>query len=472
MLSKIKFVSILSFFLLLAVFCAESRAAQGLPEFTELAGQASSAVVNVSTVTRAKGNESMRRFFEGSPFGPPFGPFEQFEDFFGEKRVPRDRSSLGSGFIISKDGYIVTNNHVVENADEIKIVLNGGGKTYEAELVGRDSETDLALLKIEVDRELPVLKFGDSDKVKVGEWVMAIGNPFGLEHTVTAGIISAKGRIIGSGPYDNFLQTDASINPGNSGGPLLNMEGEVIGINTAIVASGQGIGFAIPSNMAESVIEQLKTHQKVSRGWLGVTIQNIDEDMARAVGLPVTKGALVNQVLDGQPAERAGIKDGDVVLSVNGQVIEDANHLTRLIGQMSPGDTAKIQVWRNGKTRTVTVELGERGVHTAQREEKAPGPDVEESRFGLSLRPVTADEARALGLASLQGLLVTGVERGSLADQNDINRGDVILEVNQKPVGSIEDFTRILETEGKKRGVILMLIRRGEDNLFRTIPLD
>ncbi|HKK34230.1 MAG TPA: trypsin-like peptidase domain-containing protein, partial [Desulfomicrobiaceae bacterium] len=310
------------------VWTAPAGAAFGLPDFTDLARDAGKAVVNISTVKHSEGpsKRDFRRFFGDQKEGPLGDFFEQFERFFGDRMQPREQRSLGSGFIISEDGYIVTNNHVIEGADEVRVNLQGGngaGDSFEAELVGADKETDLALLKIEAEEKLPVLRFGDSEELDVGQWVMAIGNPFGLDHTVTAGIISAKGRTIGAGPYDNFLQTDASINPGNSGGPLLNLDGEVIGINTAIIATGQGIGFAIPSSMAKEVISQLKNYKKVRRGWIGVTIQDVDENTATALGLDAPKGALVSGVQPGDPADKGGVQTGDVIIAVDGSTIEN-----------------------------------------------------------------------------------------------------------------------------------------------------
>ncbi|MCF8040011.1 MAG: Do family serine endopeptidase, partial [Desulfohalobiaceae bacterium] len=342
---------VLAAFLVCMLFSTGQAA---LPQFADLAQKASPAVVNISTVKVVETSQQMKRFLE--PFQRKGSPFEDFFDqFFGDIPQKRKEKALGSGFIISSDGYVVTNNHVVEKADEIQVVLKGGDETYPAEVVGRDPETDLALLKIEAEQELPELKFGDSDDLTVGQWVMAIGNPFGLAHTVTAGIISAKGRVIGAGPYDNFLQTDASINPGNSGGPLLNLDGDVVGINTAIVAAGQGIGFAIPANMAKEIITGLKEYGAVKRGWLGVTIQDVDTNTAKALGLPEAKGALVASVNEGDPAAKAGIQTGDVIVAVNGDQIQDARDLTRTIGSLPPQNTIRLTVWRKGKVKEIEV---------------------------------------------------------------------------------------------------------------------
>jgi serine protease Do len=456
---------------------AVAASVAGLPVFTGLAEKSGPAVVNISTVKLVKGNQQLQDFFRfhRSPNGQrtPFDDFfDQFEKYFKQRpdAAPRKQRSLGSGFVISPDGYIVTNNHVIADADEVEVNLQGADKPLPATIVGRDQETDLALLKVDAGRSLPVVSFGDSDKMKVGEWVMAIGNPFGLDHTVTVGIISAKGRIIGSGPFDDFIQTDASINPGNSGGPLLNMDGEVIGINSAIIASGQGIGFAVPSNLARKVIAQLKENKKVSRGWLGVTIQDVDENTAKALDLKEPKGALVASVIDGQPAAKAGVKSGDVIVEVNGEKVDDSSSLLRRIAGLAPGDKAKLTLWRAGKNLTVNVILGERDLKQmaqAQPQEK----EAAESSLGLSLRPVQDNEAEALGLDKPQGLLVTAVSQGSPAQEGDVRPGDVILQINQQPVTTVAKFKDILEGDAKKKGVLLLLIQRQGQSVFRTITL-
>ena len=320
MLHKYKMLPLVAVMLVMSlVFSAQ--AAPVVPDFVPLVQSAGKAVVNISTEKKVMQRGGMpSEMFRGLP--PEFERFfEQFEGS-GRNAKPRTQRSLGTGFLISSDGYIVTNNHVVAGADTVLVNLQGStGKEHslKAQVIGTDEETDIALLKVKADAPLPFLNFGNSDKMEVGEWVLAIGNPFGLGHTVTAGILSAKGRNIQSGPFDNFLQTDASINPGNSGGPLINMEGKVIGINTAIIASGQGIGFAIPSSMAERIVNQLKQDKKVSRGWIGVTIQDVDENTAKALGLPEATGALIGSVMPDKPAAKGGMKDGDVVLEVNGQ---------------------------------------------------------------------------------------------------------------------------------------------------------
>lgn len=455
---------------LLFFFLSPGISLAALPEFTGLAEEAGQAVVHISTVKVVKTSDTMQRFLE--PFHKKGSPFEDFFDQFFDNGVPKERreKALGSGFIISKDGFVVTNNHVVKKAEEIEVILKGGEESYPAEVVGTDPETDLALLQIEADRDLPVLSFGDSSQLKVGQWVVAIGNPFGLDHTVTAGIISAKGRVIGAGPYDDFLQTDASINPGNSGGPLLNLQGQVIGINTAIVASGQGIGFAIPSNMAEDIIGHLKKYQKVKRGWLGVGIQDVDENTAKALGLTEPKGALVSSVKPDDPAEQAGMRVGDVIISVNGQPIEDAGSLTRTIGRLSPDKEIEITVWRKGKIKELEVILGERNLQVAQAEPAQGGGSAQV--LGLELQPVSEEEAEALGLVQARGLLVTGIAQDSAAVEADIRRGDVILEANGREVNSIAALDQVLQGDAADKGVIMFLLKRRGQNLFRTVPLD
>ncbi len=463
--------------LILFTFLAGSASWASLPHFADLAEKSGSAVVNISTVKMVD-RPDIGQFFRGFPERRhPFEDFfEQFERFFGDpqrQRRPQEQRSLGSGFIISNDGFIVTNHHVVREADQIKVTfqLDGRESTFDAEIIGSDPETDLALLKIEADVNLPTLEFGDSEKLRVGDWVVAIGNPFGLNHTVTAGIISAKGRIIGAGPYDNFIQTDASINPGNSGGPLLNLQGQVIGINTAIVAAGQGIGFAIPSSMAQDIIQQLRTDQRVSRGWLGVTIQNIDENTAKALGLDEPKGALVADVTRGDPADMAGIRAGDVIIAINDKTVESPNDLTRRIGQITPGTKTRITIWRNNQEKNFSVTLGERDM---ERLTKTPARehDADPDELGLSLRTPSQQEASALGFDAPKGLLVTRVSSGSKADRADVIEGDLILQANGINVDSIQDFNRVLEEDARPKQVLMLLINRQGQNLFRTIPLD
>lgn len=456
--------------------------ANGLPSFVGLAKKCGPAVVNINTVKMVEVGNPMEDFFKFHGNGPNGNnPFEEFFKQFnnrGHGKQPKQKrktGSLGSGFIISADGYIVTNNHVVASADEIKVKLQNDGQDYPAKLIGRDKETDLALLKIDAGKTLPYLEFANSKKAEVGEWVLAIGNPFGLGHTVTKGIISAKGRIIGAGPFDNFIQTDASINPGNSGGPLIDLEGRVLGINTAIIASGQGIGFAIPSNMAKSVISQLKTDHKVSRGWLGVTIQDADAKTAKALGLSQKTGALVNSVNPGDPADKGGMQVGDVILKVGGEKIDNTNDLLRTIAAQPPGTTVTVDVWRKGSEKELHITLGDRNGKTAlataeQMSPKAPNENLDE--LGLVVRKIDREaEANSLGLDKPKGLLVIEVTQNSPAQEAAIAVGDVILEANQHKVNSLNELQKIIDTEGRERGLVMLLLKRQGKNIFRTIEL-
>ncbi|MFZ5427419.1 MAG: DegQ family serine endoprotease [Thermodesulfobacteriota bacterium] len=459
--------------LLCLALAIPAQARVNLPDFSELAEKAGAAVVNLNTTRSVKMKDQMREFFKNHPRGGPFDEFfDQFDRFFKEDSPSRRQRSMGSGFVISKDGFIVTNNHVVEDAEEIQVHLRGKEKPLKGKVVGRDPELDLAVVKVENGQDLPFLEFGDSDALKVGAWVMAIGNPFGLQNTVTAGIVSAKGRVIGAGPFDNFIQTDASINPGNSGGPLLDLDGKVVGINTAIIASGQGIGFAIPANMAKAVINDLKEKKEVRRGWLGVSIQDVDENAAKALGMAAAKGALITAVMEGEPASKAGVQVGDVVISVNGKAVDDANGLLRAIASIRPGSKAELLVWRKGKTVSVAAVLGQRD--SAKIGKSSPGNQEDEAQadgLGLALRPLSSEEASAMGVPEGKGLGVTAVEDGSPAAEAGVRPGDVIMEVNQTPVDSLAAFAKVIKEDARKKGVALMLIRRGKQALFLTVPL-
>ena len=450
--------------------CVTSMAAQ-LPDFVPLVKTATKAVVNISTEKKV-----VSRGLPGFPsdmfrnLPPGFERF--FEPFDGRGAQPRMQRALGTGFIISSDGYIVTNNHVVEGADVVRVSFQGSDKeeALRARVVGTDPDTDLALLKVDAKLILPYLEFGDSDKAEVGEWLLAIGNPFGLGHTVTQGILSAKGRDIQSGPYDNFLQTDASINPGNSGGPLINLEGKVIGINTAIIASGQGIGFAIPSNMAKRIVEQLKSDKRVSRGWLGVTIQEVDSNTAKALGLEKTRGVLIGAVMPGEPAEKAGMLAGDVVLAMDGKPVENSSELLRFIADQKPGATVKLTIWRGGKEQVLRVKLGERG-------SKGSGSSDDADRqltpsIGLSVRALTAEEAASAGLKTGQGLLVVHVAPGKAAAEAGLNEGDILLTANLIPLRTVNDLANVVRGDAAKRGAVMLQIVRHGQTFFRTVPLE
>ena len=419
--------------------------------FSELAKEAQPGVVNIRTVKTVKGGGRVFRHFFGNPFNPQ-DPFHNFGPFSGDQAPDYKQRSLGSGFIIDRDGYIVTNNHVIEGADEIKVSL-ANDKEFDAEIVGRDPNTDLALIRIKGASDLTPLKLGDSDKLTVGSWVVAIGSPFGLQQTVTAGIVSAKGRVIGSGPYDDFIQTDASINPGNSGGPLLNMNGEVVGINTAIVAQGQGIGFAIPINLAQGIISQLKEHGSVTRGWLGVGIQDLTPDLAEYYGLKDKQGVLVAQVFEGDPADKAGIKAKDVIIEVDGKPVISSRELSAMVAAIPVGQKTPIKVLRDGQEKTVTVEI-------AKRPESGPLAKAEsndKSELGIQIAEMTPEMARRFGHSETEkGVLVIGVKPGSKAEEAGIQQGDLVKEVNRKPVTTPDE----LRAEIKKNDKIQLLVKR------------
>ena len=462
---------ILPLFVLTILLFSASIVQAAVPvDFTGLVKMAGPAVVNINTEKLVQSRRlplPFQEFFRGMP-----GFNDDMLNQFNQPQQRRQRS-LGSGFLISADGYIVTNHHVVEGADSIKVSFDGAdGKevSYKADLVGSDQITDLAVLKIDA-KNLPHLKFGDSEAMQVGEWVVAIGNPFGLDHTVTAGILSAKGRSIRSNPFDSFLQTDASINPGNSGGPLLNLKGEVIGINAAIIANGQGIGFAIPSNMAKEVIETLRTDRKVSRGWIGVSIQSLDEKGAKALGLPDAKGALVGDVVAGNPADKGGMKAGDVILSINNDTVSDSSDLSRKVAGIKPGEKATFTVWRNGSKKDLSITIAERGREAAQAADEPQAKTPVAEMLGMSVRPVAQEDINRLRMQRPQGLLVINVENGKSADDAKIRVGDVIFAANGEAVNTVAELTKILEDQGKSRGAIMLHMARQGSKFFRTVEV-
>ncbi|HML77580.1 DegQ family serine endoprotease [Geobacter sulfurreducens] len=447
---------------LMALSAGEVPAKVMAPDFVALAEKLKPTVVNISTSKSPAQAARPRR--QPSPFNDPFHDF--FDRFFDEapRRQQRERS-LGSGFIISDQGFIITNNHVVAGADEIKVRLSDG-REFKAELKGADEKLDLALIKIESKDQLPVAILGNSDEIKVGEWVMAIGNPFGLAQTVTAGIVSATGRVIGSGPYDDFIQTDASINPGNSGGPLFSAEGKVIGINTAIIAGGQGIGFAIPINMAKDVIPQLEEKGKVIRGWLGVTVQPITPDLARSFGLEGERGALIADVVKDGPAAKAGLKSGDIVLEFDGKKIREMNELPRIVAATPVGKAALVKVLRDGKMQDVEVSVG-RLADTVDESDQKNGED----KLGMAVRELTRDLAARMGLKETQGVVVTGVKSGSLAEEAGILPGDIVREIGGRSITTMADYEAAIRAV-KKGDVVRFLLRRGGGNHFLAIRVE
>ena len=425
--------------------------------FSDLTEKLSPTVVNI----KASKIEKIRHFQNPNMPHEPFGDF--FEHFF--RQMPhsekRPRQGAGSGVIFSKDGYILTNNHVVEGATKLTVTLFNK-EEYDAQIVGRDPKTDLAVLKIDAGETLPSATMGDSEQLRVGEWVLAIGNPFGLNHTVTSGIVSAKGRVIGAGPYDDFIQTDASINPGNSGGPLFNMSGEIVGINTAIIPQGQGIGFAIPVNTAKPLIPQLVKHGQVTRGYLGVHIQAITPDLAKALKLKAHKGALVTDVEPEGPADKAGIKRGDVIVAYNHQDVEDSHDLPQLVAATKKGRKAIVTLIRNGEQKNIRVRVGKIPSDPLASDEPS---NPEQVKWGLMLNNLETGTSDKLGLNHNRGVVVTAVQSGSPADLAGIRKGDIILEVNQSPVESIKEVKQHI-AKSEDNNSLLLLVHRNQRNFF------
>lgn len=438
--------------------------------FADLAERLLPSVVNISTsqmVAERQGPDF--QFPPGSPFEDLFRDFMDRNGQGGQAPQKRRATALGSGFVISADGYIVTNNHVIDGADEITVRFHDG-ETLDAELVGRDPKTDVALLKVKPDDDLPYVKWGDSDKARIGDWAMAIGNPFGLGGTVTAGIISARNRDINQGPYDDFIQTDASINRGNSGGPLFNLDGDVIGINSAIYSpsgGSVGIGFAIPSAIAQSVVDQLKEYGRTRRGWLGVHIQTVTDDIADSVGLDDATGAMVAGVSDDSPAKKAGIKQGDVILTFDGKEVESMRRLPRIVAETKIGKNVDVVIWRDGKKKTLQVELGELEEDivavsdTPSSDKKAPAiAEAEIEELGIKVANVDDELRRRYNLAEgTEGVIVTEVSGDSYAAEKGVRPGDIIIEVSHRSVSGVKDVTDAVKSalEDDKR-TILMLI--------------
>ena len=448
---------------------------QHLPDFVELAKKLEPVVVNISTQAVKPAQSSPQPFGlpqpPTNPFGEPFGgndPFSEFwRRFFGQPGGPPGlpRTALGSGFIIDQEGLVLTNNHVVENAEKITVRL-ADEKEYSAKVVGRDPRTDLAVIRITDGKgEFPVAPMGSSDGLQVGEWVVAMGSPFGLDNTLTAGVVSAKGRRIGAGPYDNFIQTDASINPGNSGGPLVNLRGEVVGINTAIFSrtgGNLGIGFATPIDLAKEILPELIKTGKVTRGWLGVTIQRVTPEIAESLGLEKSRGALVANVAQGSPADEAGIKVGDVIIEYNGKPIEESSQLPILVARTDVGKSVPATVMRDKKRIPVNIKVGE----LKEQEVVASGP--KEGKLGVTVQNVTPQIAESLGLSRADGVVITSVQPQGAAAEAGLRRGDVILELNRERIANASEFRKIV-SQTKPGESMLFLIRRGGNNLFLAL---
>ena len=455
---------------------AQSLMGQAQESFANLAEKISPAVVNITTSTTVAGRTGPQGIV---PDGSPFEDFfRDFQDRNGEGDRPRRSSALGSGFVISEDGYIVTNNHVIEGADEVLIEFFEGFE-LPATIVGTDPNTDIALLKVESDTPLKFVTFGDSDTARVGDWVMAMGNPLGQGFSVSAGIVSARNRAL-SGTYDDYIQTDAAINRGNSGGPLFNMTGDVIGVNTAILSPNGGsigIGFSMASNVVTRVVDQLQEFGETRRGWLGVRIQDVTEDMAEALGLASAEGALISDVPEG-PAMDAGLQAGDVIISFDGRDVEDTRGLVRQVGNTEVGKAVRVVINRDGATQTLMVTLGRREEAESSVPASQPGPDVEDTPqsmdlMGLTLSPLTAEIREQLELPeTAKGLAVMDVDETTEAFEKGLRAGDVITEAGQSPVLALTDLEdRIAEAKEAGRKSILLLVRRAGDPRFVALNI-
>jgi serine protease Do len=435
--------------------------AQGLPDFVALAKKLKPEVVNISTTQTVKESDARDSF--GQNQNDPFGEF--WQRFFGGPlpRGQQKQRSLGSGFIIGQDGLILTNYHVVDDAEKITVGLSDG-REFTGKVVGKDPKTDIALVKINA-QNLPVAPLGDSDRLQVGEWVMAIGNPFGLDNTVTSGIVSAKDRQIGEGPYDHFIQTDASINPGNSGGPLINLRGEVVGIDSAIYSQSGGnigIGFAIPINLVKELLPQLESTGKVTRGWLGVSIQGMTPDLAASLGLDNAKGALVSSVVHDSPADRAGIKSGYVIVGYEGKKIDNANDLPFLVAGTPVGKTVSLQVLHGKETITLPVTIEK------MQEQEAIASTSEKGDLGLTVEEITPEVAQNLGLDRTRGVVVRAVAPDSLGEEAGLLPGDIIREIDRKPIRNLSDYKKIMASAVQQKSV-LFLIQRQDNTIFLAL---
>jgi len=452
-MNKTKFfiTTIITCQLIIAGYFINTVSAAVVPDsFAEIVNERASSVVNISTTQIIK-QKAPKSF----PLFPDF-PFPQ-DNFDGKEREFR-RQSLGSGFIVGSDGYIITNNHVIENADDITVTLWDESE-YKAKVRGRDPKTDIALIKIDADKPLPVVTLGDSNNLNVGDWVIAVGNPFGLGNTVTAGIVSAKSRFIGSGPYDDFIQTDAAINPGNSGGPLFNIKGEVVGINSAIIPMAQGIGFAIPVNLAKEIMQSLRTKGHVERGWLGVSVQKITPELAESLKLPGKQGALVTDVIKNSPADKAKIKRKDVIIEFAGEKVSEYS-LPRIVAALPSGKQVSVKIIRDGKIIELAV--------TISREEEGTPEILIAERLGIKTKTINPEIAPQFGIMDGGGVIITDVSQRGAKASEEIQIRDIIIEANGNRVNSTEELSVFIK-EIKPGERLLMLIKRGNSYLYRSL---
>jgi serine protease Do len=469
---------------LAAATIAAPAAAKPVPDgFADLVEKVMPSVVNISTTQQVGGSDVTgggEDGEEGEQQLPPGIP-DFFRDFFENRKIPpQEAHAMGSGFIIDPAGLVITNNHVVDGADKVVVILNDGTE-LDAEVLGRDRRTDVAVLKVKPTKPLVAVQFGDSDALRVGEWVIAVGNPYGLGGTVTAGIVSAIDRDINAGPYDDFIQTDAAINQGNSGGPLFDMDGHVIGINSVIYSrtgGNVGIGFSIPARLVQRVVADLRKYGQVQRGWLGVGIQPVDQAIADSVGLKAAKGAMVTNVVDGDPADKAGVKSGDVILEFDGKEVADTRALLRAVADASAGRKAPLVVWRDGAKKTLYVQVGQMKADDeapatdenapAKKKEQAPAVTGTVDALGLTLAAITEETRRQMQLPEkATGVVVTKVDRMSEAAQKDIKRGDIIARVGDKEIRNPAEAKAAIDAEKKSgRSTILIRLRRGDNFLF------
>jgi len=461
-----------------------AAASASTESFAPLVEKMLPSVVNVSTTQTIELSDSplgslfSQEFPQGHPFAGIPDMFERFYGMQGDKGEKRKTTSLGSGFVISPEGYVVTNFHVIEKAEEIMVTFHDDVQ-MEATLVGTDEKTDIALLKVDAKKPLPYAKWGKSDSARVGDWVIAIGNPFGLGGSVSAGIISARARDINSGPFDDYIQTDAAINRGNSGGPLFNADGEVIGVNTAIFSpsgGNVGIGFAVPSTLAEPVVKQLKEYGKAKRGWLGVKIQQVTEEIAGSLGLDKPRGALVIEVTKDSPADNAGIKSGDVILSFEGADVHEMRRLPRMVADAKLNEKADMEIWRNEKKQTLQVTIGEMkeeredGDKQATDDKGAPS-SRSENILGMRVMPLAAAaRLRFNADKDARGLIVSAVENGSAAQDQGMRIGDLIVSADKKPVQSAKELTKIADAAKKAERPVLLMVQRGGSAIFIAVP--